>query len=273
MKPGQWGWSFDELRLSWQAAEDAGFDLLSCFDHVTAAPAGLAAWDAPALLVAMAGVTSRTRLAVHVLNASLRHPYLLASELAVAQAASEGRVEVGLGTGSYHLARFDHGAIGLPFPSFDARVARLEVCCEVFPRLWRGETVDEPRLGLTEVSLGPIAVEPPPIVVGGAGGRVMEVAARHADAWNSVWSATREDLGQFAEHSRRLDQLCAKTGRERPIQRQVQIWARDLVPTEGRGQIEQFADAGADTLVLVLDEERGADEIRRLADRVLGVAP
>jgi len=43
VKPGQWGWSYEELEASWQAAEECGFDLISCFDHVTDAPEGLAA--------------------------------------------------------------------------------------------------------------------------------------------------------------------------------------------------------------------------------------
>ena len=111
VKPGQWGWSFDELVTSWRAAEEAGFDIVSCFDHVSAAPAGLAAWNAPSLLVAMAGVSERIAVAVDVLNVSLRHPFLLAGQLAVAQAASGGRLEVGLGAGSHHLARFDHAAL------------------------------------------------------------------------------------------------------------------------------------------------------------------
>src|ERR671937_239225 len=97
VKPGQWGWSFDELVASWQAAEDSGFDVVSCFDHVTAAPARLAAWNAPSLLTAMAGVTERVALAVDVLNVSLRHPFLLAAQLAVAQAAAGGRDGVGPG--------------------------------------------------------------------------------------------------------------------------------------------------------------------------------
>jgi alkanesulfonate monooxygenase SsuD/methylene tetrahydromethanopterin reductase-like flavin-dependent oxidoreductase (luciferase family) len=63
----------------------------------------------------MAGLTEHVALAVDVLNVSLRHPFLLAGQLAVAQAASGGRVEVGLGAGSYHLARFDHQALGRPF--------------------------------------------------------------------------------------------------------------------------------------------------------------
>jgi alkanesulfonate monooxygenase SsuD/methylene tetrahydromethanopterin reductase-like flavin-dependent oxidoreductase (luciferase family) len=90
VKPGQWGWSFDELIASWRAAETAGFDLVSCFDHVSAAPAYLVAWDAPSLLVAMSGFTTRVALAVDVLNVCLRHPFLLAGQLAVAQAAPAG---------------------------------------------------------------------------------------------------------------------------------------------------------------------------------------
>ena len=138
VKPGQWGWSFDELLAAWRAAEDAGFDLISCFDHVSAAPIGNVAWDAPTLLTAMAGATSRIRLAVHVLNASLRPPLLLAGQLAVAQASSGGRLEVGLGTGSWHLARHDHRVAGVPFPPFAERVRRLEACCRAFPRALAG---------------------------------------------------------------------------------------------------------------------------------------
>src|SRR5688572_16254001 len=182
VKPGQWGWSFDELFAAWSKAESEGFDLLSCFDHVSAAPAGHAAWDAPTLLAAMAGATSRIRLGVHVLNASLRPPLLLAGQLAVAQASSGGRLEVGLGTGSWHLARHDHRVAGVPFPPFAARVRHLEACCRVFPALWRGETVSEDALGLHEASLGPLGIEPPHIVVGGTSERVLAVTADHANA-------------------------------------------------------------------------------------------
>src|ERR671934_519982 len=104
VKPGQWGWSFDELTASWGAAEDAGFDILACFDHVTASPRPQAAWDAPTLLAATAARTERISLAVRVLNVCLRHPFLLAAQLAVAQATSGGRLDVGLGAGSFWLA-------------------------------------------------------------------------------------------------------------------------------------------------------------------------
>jgi alkanesulfonate monooxygenase SsuD/methylene tetrahydromethanopterin reductase-like flavin-dependent oxidoreductase (luciferase family) len=80
-----------ELRraqASWQPAEQCGFDLISCFDHATDAPEGLAAWNAPSLPTAMACRTRRIRLAVEVISTPFRHPYLLAAQIAVAQAAS-----------------------------------------------------------------------------------------------------------------------------------------------------------------------------------------
>lgn len=166
LKPGQWGWRFPELRRAWAATEEAGFASLWCFDHVTAAPAGIPSWEASALLVDMAAVTRRIPVGVMVFNAGLRHPFLLAAALAVAQAASGGRVRVGLGAGS-GLAKADHQALGLPFRAFPERVRRLEACCRLLPALWRGETVYDEEVGLHRASLGHIGIQPPPLIVGG----------------------------------------------------------------------------------------------------------
>jgi alkanesulfonate monooxygenase SsuD/methylene tetrahydromethanopterin reductase-like flavin-dependent oxidoreductase (luciferase family) len=260
VKPGQWGWSFEELVAAWTRAEVEGFDLLSCFDHVSSAPIGNAAWDAPTLLAAMGGVTSRIRLAVHVLNAALRPPLMLAGQLAVAQASSGGRLEVGLGVGSWHLGRHDHRAAGVPFPPFAERVTRLEATCRSFRALWRGETVTDEVLGLEEASLGPIGIDPPPIVVGGASDRVLAVAAAHADAWN----ASSVPADRFAELATRLDEL---TG-ERAIGKQVQVWLREEGLDAAPEVAARFEDAGADTLIFVLDDERDPDTIGRLAELV-----
>jgi alkanesulfonate monooxygenase SsuD/methylene tetrahydromethanopterin reductase-like flavin-dependent oxidoreductase (luciferase family) len=266
VKAGQWGWTFDELRASWIAAEDAGFDLISCFDHVTSAPQGSAAWDAPSVLTAMAGVTSRIALAVHVLNASSRHPFLLAGQIAVAQAASSGRVEVGLGTGSFHLARFDHRATGIAFPPWSERLARLEACARVFPRLWRGETVDDETLGLDGASLGPIGIDPPKEVVGGTSDATIAIAARHADGWNG----SEPDPGRFAEVLARVDEACAREGRDRPLERQVQFWLREVGLDEMRERLRAFEALGVDTAVVVLDDECGPEWVSRLAGAVFG---
>ena len=265
VKPGQWGWNFDDLVACWRAAEEAGFEVVSCFDHVTAAPAGLAAWNAPSLLTAMAGVTERIALAVDVLNTSLRHPFLLAGQLGVAQAASGGRVEVGLGAGSYHLARFDHAALGRRFPLLAERRARLARCCELFPALWRGEEVTDAELGLSGASLGPLGIEPPPIIVGGTSEATMTIAVRHADGWN----ASVGDAAQFAGLASTVDALCGRLERERPLKKAAQVFVRDIDLRRGRQLVAELEAAGAADVVFILVEERGVAAVHELAEAVL----
>jgi alkanesulfonate monooxygenase SsuD/methylene tetrahydromethanopterin reductase-like flavin-dependent oxidoreductase (luciferase family) len=265
VKPGQWGWSFEDLVACWRAAELAGFDLVSCFDHVSAAPAGLTAWDAPSLLVAMAGVTDRVALSVDVLNTSLRNPFLLAGQLAVAQAASGGRVEVGLGAGSYHLARYDHGALGVPFPAIVERRRRLLHCCRVFPALWRGEKVSDEELGLDQASLGQLEITPPPIIVGGVQAGTIEIAANEADGWN----ASVGDAATFARLAGEVESVCRRQGRKRPLQKNAQVFVRDINLARGRHLIADLEAAGADSVTFILVEERGPAAVETLAEAVL----
>lgn len=122
----------------------------------------------------MAGVTVRAALAVDVVNISLRHPFLLAGQLAVARAASADRLEVGLGAGSYRVVRFDHSALAVRFPPRSERCERLARCCQVFPALWRGETVTDDQLGVHGALLGQLGIQPRPIVVGGISEATMQ---------------------------------------------------------------------------------------------------
>lgn len=262
---GQWGWSFTELEESWRRAEESGFALLSCFDRITSAPRGLRAWDAVALLVAMAKTTERVRLSVHMLNATLRHPVVLASQLAVAQAASRGRLEVGLGAGAKYWAPFDNRPLGIPFPSHATRIARLEALCRTLPALWRGETVSDEVLGLREVSFGHLGVEPPSLVLGGRSEGVLTLAARYADGWDAVDS----EPDKFEQLARRLAGVCHAVGRARPIDKAVQIWVSALPDTDPRALLRRYEDVGCTTAVFVLHRERGPDPVRRLADAVL----
>jgi alkanesulfonate monooxygenase SsuD/methylene tetrahydromethanopterin reductase-like flavin-dependent oxidoreductase (luciferase family) len=264
VKPGQWGWSFEELARSWQAAEEAGFDLIACFDHATAAPRHVASWDAPTVLAVMATQTRRVSLAVRVLNVCLRHPFLLAAQLAVAQAASGGRLDVGLGAGSTGLARQDHASLAIPFPALPDRMARLEATCRLLPALWRGERVNDESLELSDASLGPIGIALPRLVVGGASERAMAIAARYGDGLN----LNTADPIAFEKHRLRLEDVCGHLRRERPIAVEAQLWARDLWP-DPRSHLRAFEAAGAEAVILVLDEERGPDKVLRLAEVVL----
>ena len=130
----------------------------------------------------------------------------------------------------------------------------------MFPALWRGATVSDTVLGLEDASLGPVGVEVPPIVVGGASDRVLAIAAAHADAWNG--SSIEPAL--YEERVARLEQLADG----RSIAKQVQLWLREVGYEGTRAAARRYEDAGADTILFVLDEEREPDAIVRLADVV-----
>jgi alkanesulfonate monooxygenase SsuD/methylene tetrahydromethanopterin reductase-like flavin-dependent oxidoreductase (luciferase family) len=115
-------------------------------------------------------------------------------------------------------------------------------------------------LGVDGASLGPIGIEPPRIVVGGSSDPVLAVAAAHADAWN----ASSIEADRFAELGARVGELA--DGRR--IERQVQIRLREVGLEGARDALRRYEDAGAETIVFVLDEERDPDLIARLAAAV-----
>ena len=262
---GQWGWTFTELDEAWQAADKCGFDVIGCFDHVSAAPRGWPAWDAPSILTAMAASTKNAQLAVWVINVGLRHPLLLASQLAVAQAASGGRLEVGLGAGSYHLARFDHRAMGLAFPTLDVRSGRLEEFCRTLPRLWEGESVTEPNLSLYDASLGSLDIETPPLFVGGKSDQIMDIAVRHADGWN-LEEGSPELFANAVHHVRCLEN---EHNRTTPLEMSLQVFADELKSAEMKTLVREYESAGANTMMFIVDEKRGAGWVEHIAKAVL----
>jgi alkanesulfonate monooxygenase SsuD/methylene tetrahydromethanopterin reductase-like flavin-dependent oxidoreductase (luciferase family) len=240
------GTSFPDLVGSWRAAEEAGFAALWTVDYATATGDLRPAWEASSLLVAMVGCTQTIPVGVLVFDVLLRHPFIVAGSVAVAQALSGGRVRVGLGVGD-KFSQLDHEALGLPFAPVADRVRFLEACCPALHALWRGEAVTDPLLGLKDASLGPIGIEPPPLIVGGASRALMEVAARDAQGWNLF----TQDPEAFAAAAATLKEVEAATGRNESIARSVYLFVeragRDL-----RGLLEDFEAAGAEEAMLVL---------------------
>jgi probable F420-dependent oxidoreductase len=97
-------------RSEWQAkarqVQELGYDVLQVPDHL-GMPAPFPA------LVSAAEMTSTLRLGTFVLNTGFYHPAVLARDVAETDQLTDGRLELGLGTG-YAEAEFE--AAGLPFP-------------------------------------------------------------------------------------------------------------------------------------------------------------
>ena len=112
-----------------------------------------------------------------------RHPALLAKEVATLDFLSGGRFELGLGAGA---GPFDYRQLGLAFEKGEERVDRLEEALCVIKKLFTEESVhfSGKHYTITEMKglPRPIQKPHPPIAIGGAGKRMLSLAAREADS-------------------------------------------------------------------------------------------
>ena len=165
-----------ELAEAARRAEGAGFSALVLPDHLLGQHAPVP------LLTAAAAATERLRVGTFVLNVDLRHPAVLAQELASLDVLSGGRLEIGIGAG---WNRPEYDAIGVPFEPVPVRVARLAEAVAVL----KGCFGDEPfslagehyRITGHDGLPKPVQRPHPPIMVGGGGRRTLTLAAREAD--------------------------------------------------------------------------------------------
>jgi probable F420-dependent oxidoreductase len=165
-------------------AEDLGFYSLSVPDHL--AP-GLPQLAPMVALASASMVTSTLRLAITMVNNDFRHPTMLAKEVATLDLLSEGRVDLGLGAG--WLAD-DYTTSGIR--SWDTpgeRVARLEESVPLVRELLSGQevTFKGDHYQVDRYISYPCPVQRSiPIMIGGAGRRMLRLAGRCADIVHMV---------------------------------------------------------------------------------------
>lgn len=156
-------------------AEAMGFDALVVPDHLIEQLSPIPA------LATIAAATDRLRIASFVHNNDLRHPAVLAQDLASLDVLSGGRLDVAIGAG-WNKPEYD--AIGLPFEPTPVRQARLEEAIEVLkgyfgdgPFTFQGEHYTIRDLdGYPK----PVQRPHPPFLIGGGGRRTLALAGREA---------------------------------------------------------------------------------------------
>jgi probable F420-dependent oxidoreductase len=165
-----------ELIETAKSAEQHGFSSIALNDHFTSTVAPLLG------LQAMAAATRHIRIATAVLNQDLRHPAVLAKELATLDVLSGGRLELGLGAG---WVRADYDQSGIPFDSAAERIARLEENIDILQGLFTDGHCNFAgrHYSVTGLDGTPKPVQPggPPIMIGGGGRKILSMAARRAD--------------------------------------------------------------------------------------------
>jgi probable F420-dependent oxidoreductase len=153
-------------------AERYGYDEVFAADHL-----GL---PAPfPLLVAAAEATDRLRVGTLVLNVCFWNPALLAREIATADLLSDGRLDVGLGSG--HMKwEFDEAGIGWMSPA--ERAAKLRSTIGELQRYFSTDLAHlRPGLSAPKpVQTAGFGGFGPPLLVGGTGDAVLAIAGECA---------------------------------------------------------------------------------------------
>jgi alkanesulfonate monooxygenase SsuD/methylene tetrahydromethanopterin reductase-like flavin-dependent oxidoreductase (luciferase family) len=143
---------------------------------------------------------------------------MLARQVLTLDQISNGRIELGLGTGltidpSYAMA-------GLPNWSPAERTDRFGEYLELVCRLLSQETTTfEGRYYQADGAIlnpRPIQQPRPPVMVAALGPKMMRHTVRHADSWNSLsfQPSFADQLAETCERIATLDRLCAELDRD-----------------------------------------------------------
>ncbi|NEW38565.1 LLM class flavin-dependent oxidoreductase [Nocardia cyriacigeorgica] len=186
-------------------AEDVGLDSVWAGDSPVTRPRA----DPLMVLAAAAKATERVSLGTAVLLPALRHPILLAHQLATLDRLSSGRLITGMGGGFPNPAtEAQFAALGI---EFGRRIGRMTESIDIMRRLWSGEAVSYhgKHFAFEDVQLAPAPSRPggPPIWLAGSGGPALRRVAQLADGWlpypteAGAYSAERQVIEQAGSRS------------------------------------------------------------------------
>jgi len=162
-----------------QQVEELGFDSLWVSEHMLFY---VPTFDAVTVLAAFAARTQRILLGSAVLLLPLRHPTVVAKEVASLDIISSGRIILGIGVGGEFPREFV--ACGVPVKE---RGRRTDEAIEVMRKLWSESRVNHEgrffRLEDATMEPKPVQRPGPPIWVAGRSEAAMKRAARLGDGY------------------------------------------------------------------------------------------
>jgi probable F420-dependent oxidoreductase len=164
-----------ELAATAQRAEQMGYHGIVLPDHLIEQLSPVVA------MATVAAVTSKLRMSAFVFNNDLRHPAVLAQDLASIDVLSDGRLDVAIGAG-WNKPEYD--AIGIRFDPTPVRQARLVESITVLKGIFSGEPFSfaGEHYTITDYTGQPVPVQRPhpPFFIGGGGRRTLTLAGHEA---------------------------------------------------------------------------------------------
>ena len=204
--------SYEEMLHRARTIEALGLHSMWIYDHLYGPMLPeTPAFEGWTLATALLANTSSLRVGHLVLCNNFRHPALLAKMATTLDVISNGRLEFGIGSGSYET---EHQEAGMPWGSFAERSDRLGEALAIITAMFENErtTFRGDHYAVREIPNLPQPKQRPrpPIHICGAGEqRTLPLVARYADVWNVPTYA----LNDYAHKRDVLHSHCASMGR------------------------------------------------------------
>ena len=272
-----------------RAAEEAGFDSMVipdsiCYPEVSDStypytPDGSREFleDKPfldpfALIAALGAVTERLRFTTFVVKLPIRHPVLVAKQVASVAVLTGNRLGFGVGTSPWPE---DYEVCDVPW---EGRGRRMDEMLDIIKGLTAGGFFEYHgrAFDLQPIKMTPAPTEPVPILIGGHGDVALRRAARIGDGWMHGGGGDPADLPHMLS---RLAELREEHGRSAdPFE--VHAISLDAYTADGVKRLEELGvtDAivgfrwpytvGPDTEPL----QAKLDALRRFADDVIAAS-
>ena len=213
----------------------AGIDHVCCADHVSFV-AGLG-FDGLLRATALATLHPSLRISCGLYLLPLRHPVLVARQLADIERLAPGRLSFGVGIGGE-----DRHEVAICGVDPATRGARMDECLTVLRPLLSGQAVTfHGRFFDMEDAL----IAPPapgiPLIVGGRSDAAMRRAGRYGDGWLGIWNSPRRfaaAVEMAAEEAARAGRTAAGPARDAGLVRARGLQGgRPGLPGPGHGSL------------------------------------
>jgi len=169
-------------------AEKLGYNAGYVYDHFVPYPGDNhygPFLEAYTLLSAVASITTKLRIGQVVTCNSYRQPSMLAKVTSTLDVISNGRLEFGIGAGWFE---YEYNSYGYQFDNPLSRIEQLDESISIIKKMWQNEksSFNGKHYFVKHAICNPKPIQQPhpPIMVGGAGNKLMEVVAKHATRYN-----------------------------------------------------------------------------------------
>ncbi len=211
-----------EMIARWQRVESMGLDGLMLADHFVNFAQPNAPWfEAWTLLAALATQTKTIRIGL-LTAIPWRNPAFLARQAMTVDHISNGRLDLGLGAGAPGAIDISYAMTGTPDWPAKERVERFREVVEIVDQLLRNP--ESSYVGqyyqLKGTIMNPLPVQKPrpPLMIGANGPRMLRIAAKYADTWNTFGGVDIKSADEMLALTRarnvQLDEYCAEIGRD-----------------------------------------------------------